>query len=125
MTTPRIERAIQLEAELLAILQDKGLEKVTVTRDALEVPSGARHGVIVVSPPALTFETFGEGDAEWELHVIAGPADNYLHAWGTLDGILHALERGELNMKRAEPTSYQPLRGEPFPAYTITLNPLD
>lgn len=125
MTTPRIERAIQLEAELLAILQGEGLEEVTVTRNALDVPSGARHGVIVVSPPAITFGTWGEGDAEWELHAIAGPADNYLHAWATLDSILHALEVGALNMKRAEVGGYQPLKGEVLPAYTITLNPLD
>lgn len=125
MATPRIARAIALEAELRAILDGDDLSKVTVTRNALEVPSGARYGVIVVAPPAITFDTWDESTPEWELHVIAGPADNYLHAWEVLDGILDALERGHLNMKRAEAGAYQPLRGEPLPAYTITLNPLD
>lgn len=123
MTSPRIDQANEKKAEIRAILDAAGLTMVTVTLDAREIPSGARHGVIVISPPDLTFETFTQTDTSFELTVIAGPADNLLHAWQTLDGIIEALRVGQLDMKSAQGDMFAPTSSAPLPGYTITLNP--
>ena len=125
MPAPRLTQALGIVAEVREALTNAGLTQAHVTIDAAEVPSGARHGVVVVSPPSLDFETFTETVPTWELHVIAGPADNYLAAWSTIDTMIEALVTGHINLNRGEPGQYQGIRGEQLPAYTLKLNPVD
>jgi hypothetical protein len=123
MSAPRIEHAKAKAIELRTMLTEAGLDKVTVTLDAREIASAARHGVVVISPPDLAFETFTSVDASFELSLIAGPADNLLHAWETLDSIIEALRVGNLNMTTARGDMFAPPSSAPLPGYTITLNP--
>ena len=123
MTSPRILQVQDLVKQLQAAVTAAGLTKVTVGYDAAKVPSAARYGAVVAGPPRLTAETFGELVATFEVHVIAGPADNYLVAWDTIDTIIEALFAGQINIKAAEPGQYAALNGPPLPAYTLTLNP--
>ena len=123
MATPRITRANEIATLTRAMLAAEGLDKVTVTLDPLAILSGSRHGVIVISPPDLTFPTFEQTGAAWELSAIAGPADNMLAAWETLDAILEALRTGGLDMATARGDMFAPQHGSPLPGYTITLNP--
>jgi len=122
MSTPRIDYAEQLRNELTTMLAAAELAKVTVTLNPLDIPSGSRHGVIVISPPDLEFPTFAHTDADYELSVIAGPADNLFAAWHRLDEIVEALRVGELDMKSARGDMFAPKTGQPLPGYTITLN---
>lgn len=123
----RLDKARALVDDVQAAIDAAGLEKVTATVDAAHVASGSRHGVVVVSPPELEFETFGgDADLTWELHVIAGPAENYLAAWERIDQIISALEASDLPLHRAKPGAWEPITpGPPLPAYTITLHPTD
>ena len=123
MPAPRIDQAEAMKVDLLGMLAVAGLDKVTVTLDPLDILSGSRYGVIVISPPELTFTTFTQTDAEYELSVIAGPADNMLAAWRTLDEILEALRAGQLDMVTARGDMFAPKNSSPLPGYTITLNP--
>lgn len=124
MPAPRIERAQRLVDELRDVLDAAGLDKVIATFDAQRVPSGSRNGIVVVGPPKLTFAPpFTE--AEFSLHVIAGPADNYLAAWERIDTIIAALDAGGINLADGEPGAYEVMNGSPIPAYTLTLNDLD
>lgn len=123
MATPRIDQAESKAAALRDMLSAAGLNKVTVTLDAREIASGARNGIIVISPPDLTFETFASVEASYELSLIAGPADNLLHAWSTLDSIIEALRVGKLDMATARGDMFAPASSAPLPGYTITLNP--
>lgn len=126
MASPRLEQAAELVTTIRSMLDTAGLEKAHATMDAAEVASGSRYGVAVVSPPALDFSgTWGSAEALWEVHVIAGPATDYLAAWEKIDRIIEALIAGNLNIRRAEVAGYQQHQGEPLPAYTLTLNPLD
>jgi hypothetical protein len=119
---PRLDQAAELVLDIRAALDAAGLDKVHATVNAAEVPSGAPNGVVVVAAPKLDFASWGEPAVEWELHAIAGPADNYLAAWSVLDRILQALHAAALNLKRAEPGGYAQLNGPVLPSYTITLN---
>lgn len=123
MPTPRIDAAEELKSELRAMLAAAALSDVTVTLDALDIPSGSRHGVVVISPPDLTFPTFTQTEVAYELAAIAGPADNLRAAWERLDAILEAFRIGELDMATARGDMFQPKNGSPLPGYTITLNP--
>lgn len=123
MVAPRIVQANAKAAELRVMLADAGLDQVTVTLDARQIPSGARHGIIVISPPDLTFETFTITEATYELSVVAGPADNLLHAWETLDSIIEALRVGRLDMTTARGDMFAPPGSAKLPGYTINLNP--
>ncbi|RWZ52935.1 hypothetical protein ELQ90_03090 [Labedella phragmitis] len=122
----RITAAHELVADITNALEAAGLEDARATLNALEVPSGARHGVVVVSPPTLDFSSsWGDPTASWELHIIAGPPDNYLAAWERIDTIIDALVAGHINLKSAEPGQFQPTQGPALPAYTLTTHPLD
>ncbi|MDJ1115342.1 hypothetical protein [Microbacterium dauci] len=125
MASPRIERAEQLVDEIRAALDAADLPKVLSTLDSKHVESAARHGVVLVAAPRLTFDgPFGDVQTAYELHVVAGPADNYLAAWERIDQIIDVLA-GRINLATGEPGGFQPLRGETIPAYTLTLNDLD
>lgn len=123
MVAPRIVQANAKAAQLRVMLADAGLDKVIVTLDAREITAGARHGIVVISPPDLTFETFTITEATYELSVIAGPADNLLHAWETLDSIIEALRVGQLDMTTARGDMFAPPGSAALPGYTINLNP--
>lgn len=123
MVAPRIVQANAKAGQLRTMLAEAGLDQVTVTLDAREIASAARHGVIVISPPDLTFVTFTSTEATYELSVIAGPADNLLHAWETLDSIIEALRAGQLDMTTARGEMFAPASSAPLPGYTINLNP--
>lgn len=122
----RIAAAHELVADIKAALEAAGLEDAHATLNALEVSSAARAGVVVVSPPTLDFSSsWGDPTASWELHVIAGPADNYLAAWELIDQMIDALNAGHINLKSGEPGQFQTPQGPALPAYTLTTNPLD
>ena len=125
MPAPRIEQAQALVIEVQAALDAAELTGTLATLDATDVPSGSRRGVVVVAVPELTFETWGDPTALWELHVIAGPATDFLAAWEKIDGIIHALATAQINIKTGSPVTYQPHQGPALSAYTLTLNPLD
>lgn len=126
MPAPRIQQAKALVAALRDALDSSNLEDVTATTDAALIPSGARHGIVVVAAPKLDFSAgFGAVAAAWEIHVIAGPADNYLAAWERIDTIIQALIDGDLNLASGEPGGYGSLPGDTLPAYTLTTNDLD
>ncbi|MBZ4486278.1 hypothetical protein [Microbacterium sp. cx-55] len=126
MTAPRIERAQRLVSELRDVLDAADLSDVIATLDAAEVPSGARHGIVVVAAPKLSFDgPFSMVGAVYEVHVIAGPSDNYLAAWERIDTIIQALVEGHVNLSSGEPGGYEPMRGDTIPAYTLELNDLD
>lgn len=122
MTSKRIEQAEALVAEVRAALDAAELTAATVTLNAGEIPSGARHGIIVVSPPKLDFTSWGDPAAEFELHAIAGPPDNYLAAWAVLDQLIQALVDGGVNLRSGEPGGYAAPGGATLPAYTLTVN---
>jgi hypothetical protein len=126
MTAPRIESAHGLVAEIREALDASDLQAVGATLDATEVESGARHGVVVVAAPKLTFAgPFEMVSAAFELHVVAGPADDWLGAWERIDTIVQALVDGHVNLADGEPSAFQPMHGDALPAYTLTLNDLD
>ena len=121
----RLEQGAALVLKLGAALIAAGLPKALATLDAAHVASGSRHGVLVVSPGTLTFDGWEDPVMAWEVHVIAGPATDYLAAWAKIDAIISALVAARINLKSGDPGSFQPLQGEPLPAYTLTLNPLE
>lgn len=126
MPAPRLARARVLVDELRAALDAADLEDVTATLDAGLIASGARAGIVVVSPPKLEFAGYGDPAALFEVHVIAGPASDYLAAWERLDTIVQALVDAQLNLREGEPGGYADARLDaPLPAYTLTLNDLD
>lgn len=124
----RLDKAREVVAEVRDALDEAGLDKVLADVNAAVVPSGSRHGVVIVSPPEMTFETFG-GDPglTWDLHVIAGPPGDYLEAWRKIDAIIAALEASRLPLNTAKPGAWSGLdpSSPPIPAYTVTLHPID
>jgi hypothetical protein len=123
MPAPRLEYAKQLRDRLREILDTQGLPKARATIDAREIPSGSRHGIVVISPPDLEFTTYEQTGADYELSLVAGPADNLLAAWETLDTILEALRAGGIEMLTARGDLFRQHAGEPLPGYTIRLAP--
>jgi hypothetical protein len=121
MASPRIEEAKALVARLQEIFDTED-PKVLVTLNADHVPSGSRHGVVLVAPPTLRLPNFALVEATWELHVVAGPPTNYLAAWERIDSIVQVLIEAALNIDKAEPGMFQPNTGPALNAYTLTLN---
>ncbi len=127
MTSPRIERAHKLAADLRTFLDSVGETRVHVTLNTLEVESAARNGVVLIAPPDLAFGgPWGDVQAEYELYVIAGPSDNLLAAWDRIDTIIQALVEGNFNLRHGKPGGYQGAPTSPeLSAYILTLNDLD
>lgn len=125
MPSPRLEQAAKLVTLVGAAFTDAGLDKATATTNALHVTSGARHGIAVIAPPSLTFPDWDAPAVEWTVHLVAGPANDFLASWEKLDALLEALFAAQLNLKSAEPAGYETREGTVIPAYTVTLNPLD
>lgn len=121
--TPRVTFAEEMKAAIKADLTAQGLPLVHVTLDPREIVSGSRHGVVVITPPNLSFPSYTEVSALWELSVIAGPADNLEAAWNTLDAIIHVFFMTDYDLNTAEGFTFQPKTGAPLPGYTVTLHP--
>jgi hypothetical protein len=125
MSTPRLDEAHELLELLRAALAD--LPDVHATINPAEAVSAARNGCVLIQPPELSFPTWDQTEAAWELLVVAGSMTNYVHAWGVIDAILAALTDAQtLNLDTAEPASFQPpgtTQAQVIPAYKITLNP--
>lgn len=109
----------QIEA---AIADADDLDNVMVSLDFGDVASGSRHGIVLLTPPTLTSENYALLTPQWEVHIIAGPANNYLAAWSRIDWILQALFDANLNIERAEPSNFPSKDAGTLPAYSITLN---
>ncbi|NQX26834.1 hypothetical protein HQQ81_05645 [Microbacteriaceae bacterium VKM Ac-2854] len=121
-TAPRLTAALELRDLIAAALADADLAKVTATIDLGDAASAAREGCVVVSLPNLDWtESFYDVAIEWEVNVIAGPADNYVAAWTRIDAIIHALELSRLPLLKGKPAQYQPLSGQKLPGFTLTL----
>ena len=126
MTAPRVAQALAIVQDIRDALDAAGLHDVLATIDAAQVPSGARHGIVVVAAPRLTFEgSFQSVQAAFELHVIAGTITDYLGSWDRIDSIIQALVDGNLNLRDGEAGGYDAMNGDPIPCYTLTLNDLD
>ncbi|MDF2826870.1 MAG: hypothetical protein K0R01_153 [Mycobacterium sp.] len=123
MPTPRIDHAEQLRDKLREVLDAQNLPDVAATIDARDIPSGARHGIVVISPPDLEFTTYTQTSADTELSVVAGPADNLLAAWRKLDAILEALRLGGIPMLSARGDLFRQHHGDPLPGYTVRMSP--
>jgi hypothetical protein len=119
---PRVDRALELVDQLRELLDAAGLQDVMASMDANDVASGSRHGIVLVSPAVLTFPNSYQVDVSWEIHLIAGPPENYLEAWKVLDQLIEVLADGSrLPIDRAEPGQFQPLNGAPLWAFTLFL----
>lgn len=120
----RRDRAIALRDQIKAACNGAGLDLVIVTLDPLEAAAGYTHGVVVVVPPRLEFTSWTETVETWTLHVAAGPFDNVLAAWDTIDLIVEAMRAGEINLADGEPAPMLVADGEPaMPGYELTLVP--
>ncbi len=127
MASPRIERAHKLAADIRAVLAAAGETRVHVTLNTLEVESASRGGVVLIAPPDLAFGgPWGDVQAEYEVYVIAGPADNLLAAWERIDTIIQALVEGDINLRHGKPGGFHGAPTSPeLSAYILTLNDLD
>lgn len=119
-----VDRAEDLAAEILATLVAEGIDNATATADLLKVPAELHNGpVVVVQPPKLTFEATFDGnaatEATWELFVIAGPPEDRLEAWRTIDAVTNAL-LAPMNIDDAEPATFDHPGLSPHPAYVLT-----
>lgn len=123
MPAPRIAAAHALKERVQLALDTAGLTGAIASIDPLDITSGSRNGIVVISPPDLTFTTWTITDATFTLSAIAGPADNLLAAWQRLDEIVEALRVANLDMVDARGDMFAPKEGSPLPGYTITLNP--
>lgn len=121
MGTPRIDHARALQTAIIDLLELAGLPDVEVSLNPLDIPSGARHGIVVIAPPDLEFPTHSITETTHELAIVAGPADNVPAAWATLDAIIEALRPLGLQAARADMFAIKV--GAPLPGYIVTLHP--
>src|SRR5690606_29939413 len=120
---PRYRYGAELRQACRAAFDAAGLTQVTVTSNALDIPSAALHGVLVITPPDLTFPTFEQYEQTFEAVAIAGPFDNLDHAWKTLDRMLEALLQANLNLREATADTFTLKAQLPLAGYSITFNP--
>lgn len=116
-----------LATAIHTILADTDAADTHVTIDAMEVSAHAQTGAILIQVEKVVFPhwTPSEPEAEFQVHVIAGPPDRPLVAWQRMDKIIAALHQGGLNIARATPSTFAPGTGPALPAFTLDLNPLD
>lgn len=115
----RIERAKEILAEIRDILDLAGLEDVATTIKAQEIPAAAlRAGVVAIGPPDITWENRNHSETAWTLVVVAGPVQDTLAAWATLDAIVDALAEWKC-LDKATAGGYAS-QGASLPCYTIT-----
>lgn len=121
MRTPRIDAAEQLRTRIETALKSE-LPDAIATLNSLEVGSAARHGAALIIPPELEFPTGGtEFNASWQVHLVAGPARDYLQAWPLLDWMIEILLEHGFPITKATAASFQPQMGDTLPAYTLTI----
>jgi hypothetical protein len=128
MGAPRLGIAQQIVDQVRAAIaaaatDDDALTNVIVTKDPLIVPQAAPNGVVVVTPPTLTFETFDQFGATWTLEVISGPIQHMEVAWDRADRIIEAIRtRTGLPITGAVSGNYTPAGGATYLAgYLLTI----
>lgn len=120
----RRARALDLLADIQDSLTTAGLTNVLVTMDPGSTAAGYGSGLVVVVPPRLEFTSWYETEETWTVHVAAGPWDDILAAWDTLDAIIDALRAGHINLASGDPTPLIVNPGEPpLPGYEFELEP--
>lgn len=111
MSTPRVDQAAQLAAQL------RGLD-IAATHDAAAVAGLAP--CVLVGPPRLIFDVGDTATASWRLVAVASTAVQ-LDAWAQLDELVD-LVAAVLCIETAEPASWAANPGaDPVPAYVLTL----
>lgn len=117
----RVDRALEIKADIESILADAAIENVLVTLDTRAVEKGLFHGpVVVVQPPKIEFSTFTITDLTWDVYVVSGPTDDAVEAWRRTDDVIDAMELGRLPLDRGEPANFQG-QNATYPAYILTL----
>lgn len=116
---PRVRRATAVADTIRDTLADAGLADVVVTIDSRDIPQWAPAGAVAILPPRMTFPTYDSTTVAFDVVVTAGPPDQYLAAWDLMDRIIAALAPA-MDLRDAEPASFQPTAGPTLPAYTLT-----
>lgn len=116
--TGMLAQAEQLRATVEAALGDL-VDLVTLDGTGLKPQTRA---AVVVRPPSIEFPNFAERDTEFQLVVVAGPADRPLRALDQIDQIITALEAEQFPMKSAKPFGFSLAGAGVLPAYEITLH---
>ncbi|KFI52630.1 hypothetical protein [Bifidobacterium biavatii] len=97
----------------------------TVTIDAAEARPLPGTAVVLVEPPTIEYEGWQFVNITWTLDVIAGTMATQTASMDLLMPVLERLHEQGLNMRKAEPVTYQLAGAGQLAAYQITLNPLE
>lgn len=115
--------ATQLATEASEVLAGvEGVGSYSTTLDPRTIPPTVAGGdlAVVVNPPTRTFTTWHEQEWEWEVWVVAGPANDLPTAWGRLDAAVDALA-GPLEVATARPDAFSAPDRAQYPAYVLTI----
>lgn len=115
------EHAERVAQAVALCLQAAGVTGVTVELDAAKGQNALPGGdlLAVVNPPSVELPTWNQGEAEWSVWLISGPATDSLAAWDRLDDGLDALTT-PLELDRVDPDAFTDARGVTWPAYRLT-----
>lgn len=121
--TGSLERAHQLRDDATGLIAGEGITGVHVTVDAADAPNQLAAGlvVVVIEPPAVTWQTYTVREYAWTLSVIAGPFTDPLAAWEAIEPVINALAV-PLSIDAATPARYTAAGGVQYPAYQLTFN---
>lgn len=114
--------AKDLAARAAAHVTNAGVACIGMT-NALEVQNTLAAGLMaaVVNPPTVTYETWTEAVAEWQLWLIAAhtQATDLDTAWDNLDSARDALAE-PLGLDTATPDAFVDAQGTTWPALICT-----
>lgn len=111
---------------LMELLRDAAGDLVdVVTIDAQEARPLPGKAVMLIDPPAITFEGYQFQERVWTVNVIAGTTATQVDALDIITPVVERLWERKVNMREAKPVSYSLAGVGTLAAYEITLNPLE
>lgn len=113
-----LHQAKQLASEALAAVD--GDIHVTLDQASIEPALASGQNVVLITPPAVDYETYTVAEATWRIFLIASNTD--LEAsWDALDALTTDLEKAWGTPDQTEPAEWSDLAGNPWPAFIITI----
>lgn len=112
-------RTLRDRAALIAADAGLDLHATIDPAEALAETLNGRH-VLLVNPPAVTYETYTVRVYGFEV-ILVSPTADPLDAWPALDEITEVLAE-PLAIDTARLTMWQPQEGQPWPCSHLTLD---
>lgn len=100
-----------------------GSQVTVITSDGQQIRPNVGKPSVLVEPPEISSDSYGDLSATWKIDIIAGTATTQPSAMFECMKVIDALSGSTLPFTEAIPVTYS-AAGKSLAAYQVTINPI-